>query len=787
MTCPAYELDLPLLTAAAEIRRERLLASALGGLLPGEVVADLFCGAGGWGEGLKLVGGEVGYAVNHSPDAIATHETNNPGCRHHMGDAWKARPRDVIADALAKGGTLGLLLASAACTTHSRAAGGAPISKRVHMLGWCIARWMEELSPRIVLIENVPEWEGWGPLIPRLDEHGKPMRDERGRALMKQDPARKGQHFRRWWRYCERLGYVMEKRVLDAPDYGEASRRKRLFIIARRDGAPIVWPEITNGQRRDQALLQDDVQQRDRRKQGSRSQASVGDGDCQRAVVAGWSAAVRALGIDHHDHARGDNGDCGGTGLAKSRALNPYRTAADIIDWSDLGRSIFDRKGAGLKPKTQARIAEGIRRYVIRDAHPFVVRVTHGEGSWKVSPIDAAMPTQTTRQDLTLCSPVLGARSGTCTGGSPRTETSFASTCTVGITRDTSTPAADSRNSLSGPARNSCSEHGRPTRSGRGDFSSTTASTNGPGSGNPASTAPSFATNRPSLVPNSFEKRTQLLIASGLVCGITPTWMRKKSTAATQAIASSLLGGDDADLRKAGSSCLNELEASPIAIHAHHGGGQSTRVDDSLPSITAGGVHANLATPLMMNNTTHHTGGRVDDSAPTMTTGGQCGLVAPLTTDYYGNATTAHRGDASLGTVTTRDRHGLVGVITRVMGVLNLSASGAQRALQTAAWLKKHLGNDVSIEAETGLAYILIGGIRRYFIDILFRMLKVLELAAAMGFPAAYEWPRTSKGTINQRKAVRMIGNAVSVRTARALIAAVLPRLSGDARRAVVA
>lgn len=130
--------------------RDRLAGSLLGGLAPGEKVADLFCGAGGWGEGAKRLGIGVDYAVNHWGVAIDVHGRNNPECSHHLGDAWKARPRDVIG----KRTRLGLLLASAACTTHSKAKGSAPISKRVHMLGWCIARWMEEAAPRVVLIER---------------------------------------------------------------------------------------------------------------------------------------------------------------------------------------------------------------------------------------------------------------------------------------------------------------------------------------------------------------------------------------------------------------------------------------------------------------------------------------------------------------------------------------------------------------------------------------------------------------------------------------------------------
>lgn len=697
MTCIAHEGGpLSLFEYAAEHARARLAASALGGLLPGEKVADLFCGAGGWGEGGKLHGLRVDFAINHSPEAITTHARNNPGCRHHLGDAWKARPRDVIGPRT----RLGLLLASAACTTHSRAKGSAPVSKRVHMLGWCIARWMEEASPRLVMIENVPEWRDWGPLVPRLDERGREVRDAQGRVVMVHDRARKGQHFRRWWRYCERLGYVMEQRVLDAPDYGEASRRRRLFVIARRDGQPIVWPEVTHGSTTERGGVcqgngGDAIAARcgeGRPGQLASGLSGVSGGEDRRGICgsACGDGARNTSGSGGRTDRRSQHGDDGvRRGGWTTGRLHPLRTAADIIDWSDLGRSIFGRRQA-LKPKTQARIAEGIRRYVIADADPFVLGVTQTGGGWAVSSVDDPLPTQTTRQDLAVCSPVIAPQNSGVFG---------------------------QRSDQPGPTITQ--------------------------KGHQAVTVPVMATTR-----------------NGEREGQAPRCHPVTTPAMT------VTGGSGQGV------------ATPVCIHAHHGGGQATRADAAVPAITSGGVHANLATPLLMNNTSHHTGGRADGPVPTVTTGGQVALVAPLTTDYYGSASTAHHAEKPLGTVTTLDRHGLVGV------VLGLSAAGAARALETAAWLRKHLGDAVPVEEDTGLAYTVIGGVRRYFVDILFRMLRPLELAAAMGFPADYEWPRTRTGTINQRAAVRMIGNAVSVRTARALIAGVLPR--GAAKRKAV-
>lgn len=412
MTCPEGMIDV----AAAE--RALLARSALGGLSPDEGIADLFCGAGGWGEGAKRHGIRVQAAVNHWDQAITTHARNNAGCAHHLGDAWKAKPRDVMR--MAKIRRLGLLLASAACTSHSRAKGSAPVSKRVHMLGWCIARWLKDGQPRVAWIENVPEWQEWGPLVPKRNSRGRVVKDKQGRVVMVQDPERKGQHFRKWWRYCERLGYTMEMRVLEAPDFGAASRRTRLYIQARRDGMPLVWPEKTHGKSADSTQCAgvcgaDGADASEARStQGRPAKLATNTGKDAGRADGGGTGGGEACDERHTGnggggvHRRGQlrDDDCGLHRSNRGRH-RPYRSAAEIIDWSDLGTSIFERPRP-LKPKTLARIAEGIRRFVLNDPQPFTLRVTQSEGKgWHVWPVDQPMPTQTTRQDVAVCTPIL--------------------------------------------------------------------------------------------------------------------------------------------------------------------------------------------------------------------------------------------------------------------------------------------------------------------------------------------------------------------------------------------
>lgn len=197
------------------------------------------------------------------------------------------------------------------CKHFSKAKGGKPREQKIRGLAWVAVRWAQRVRPRIIALENVEEFRDWGP----LSSDGRPIRERRGET------------FRAFVRKLVRLGYVVEHRLLRACDYGAPTSRRRLFLIARCDGQPIVWPEPTHGPGRD----------------------------------------------------------------------HPYRTAAECIDWSDLGQSIFERERP-LADKTLARIARGIRKFVLGTAKPFVIPVNHGgvgRNDLRVHDLDAPMPTIT--------------------------------------------------------------------------------------------------------------------------------------------------------------------------------------------------------------------------------------------------------------------------------------------------------------------------------------------------------------------------------------------------------
>jgi DNA (cytosine-5)-methyltransferase 1 len=194
-----------------------------------ELVVDLFAGGGGASTGIEqALGRHVDIAVNHDPAAVSLHEANHPQTQHFVSDVFEVDPLAVT-----EGRPIGLLWASPDCKHFSKAKGGKPVSKRVRGLAWVVVKWAKLTRPRIICLENVEEFQTWGPLA----EDGRPC------------PERKGRTFQRWVAQLRTLGYVVEWRELRACDYGAPTIRKRLFLVARCDGQPIVWPEPTHAQK----------------------------------------------------------------------------------------------------------------------------------------------------------------------------------------------------------------------------------------------------------------------------------------------------------------------------------------------------------------------------------------------------------------------------------------------------------------------------------------------------------------------------------------------------------
>jgi DNA (cytosine-5)-methyltransferase 1 len=202
-------------------------------LNPNELIVDSFAGGGGASLGISwALGRSPDIAINHDKEAIALHRANHADSLHLSEDVWQVDPVQVCA-----GRPVGLMWLSPDCKHFSKAKGGKPVSKKVRGLAWVAVRWAKAVRPRVIVLENVEEFQTWGPVL---------------RDTQRPCPERKGDTFRSFIRRLTRLGYVVEWRELRACDYGAPTIRKRLFLIARCDGQPIAWPQATYGKGRAQ-------------------------------------------------------------------------------------------------------------------------------------------------------------------------------------------------------------------------------------------------------------------------------------------------------------------------------------------------------------------------------------------------------------------------------------------------------------------------------------------------------------------------------------------------------
>lgn len=195
--------------------------------LADELVVDNFAGGGGASTGIeRAIGRPVDIAINHDPEAVAMHQANHPQTLHLCESVWDVNPCEVCA-----GRPVGLAWFSPDCKHFSKAKGGKPVEKKIRGLAWVAVRWAATVQPRVICLENVEEFITWGPLT----QDGRPC------------PRNRGREFRAFVNALRRLGYAVEWRELRACDYGAPTSRKRLFLVARRDGQPIVWAEPTHG------------------------------------------------------------------------------------------------------------------------------------------------------------------------------------------------------------------------------------------------------------------------------------------------------------------------------------------------------------------------------------------------------------------------------------------------------------------------------------------------------------------------------------------------------------
>ncbi len=191
----------------------------------GEIIVDNFAGGGGASTGIEIATGRlVALAVNHDPAAILMHRTNHPYTEHFQASVWDIDPKAVC-----RGRPVGLAWFSPDCKHFSKAKGAALVDRKIRGLAWITLRWAATVRPRVIILENVEEFQTWGPV-----RKGKPVKKLAGTT------------FRKFIDQLTELGYTVEYRELIAADYGAPTSRKRFYLVARCDGKPIVWPKPTH-------------------------------------------------------------------------------------------------------------------------------------------------------------------------------------------------------------------------------------------------------------------------------------------------------------------------------------------------------------------------------------------------------------------------------------------------------------------------------------------------------------------------------------------------------------
>ncbi|TDV60143.1 DNA cytosine methyltransferase [Pseudomonas sp. LP_7_YM] len=643
-----------------------------------EIVVDFFCGGGGAGTGLEMgLGRKVSVAKNHSAKAISMHSVNHPGARHFTTDVFDGDP-----DTECGGKAVGWFHMSPDCTHHSQAAGGQPRKREIRNLSWIGLKWAGKKKPRVISLENVKQILQWGRLIAKRDKAtGRVIKLDgaiaaRGEVVpvdqqfLIPDPKQRGRTWRRFVALLEGMGYAVEWKVIRACDFGAPTSRERLFMLARCDGQPIVWPEPTHSKK-------------------------------------------------------------------PVKGQKPWRTAAECIDFSDLGKSIFGRK-KDLAPATLRRVAKGMKKFVIDNATPFIVPIANWSGETVQS---ANQPLRTVTSypkggAFSVVSPVMvtAAHGEGKPGGVQRWG-------------DGSKPAGEPLGTVTASGGHSVAI-ATLIQSGYGERPGQEPRV--PGLDQPLGTVVAggvkHALAAAHLVKFRFDDEGKALdeplptITSG------GNYQRPAGAAHAMGIATAFMAQMNGGFNTTDAKSLNDPMTtvtntgsqqqlvSASLLHLR-GNCDARAVDDPLHTVSAGGTHHGLMTAFMERQFGASVGQHLDEPAPTITAGGggKSSLVsfelspeheegalrvAAFLISYYGTENMS-RCDQPAPTITTKDRLGLVTVMVK------------------------------------GTPYVIV--------DIRLRMLQPAELYRAQGFPTDYIITHGADGKpFTKTEQVHMCGNSVS-------------------------
>lgn len=689
-----------------------------------EIYAELFAGGGGFSTGFSMATGRVmDIAVNHDPAAILMHKTNHPHTEHYQEDVFLVDPTTVC-----RGRPVGLLWASPDCKHFSKAKGEPLVDRKIRGLSWVVLRWALDVQPRVIGMENVEEIQTWGPLMVLLDaKTGRPIKyvvNEKGRRkkvvtepgevvppdelAMTPDPAHKGETFQAFIgmlstgidrekqadalaeaceflgvatdsetadRLVKGLGYDLDYRELVAADYGAPTTRKRWVLVARRDGRPIVWPERTHAPRNSEEV--------------------------------------------------------------KSGKLLPWRSAAEIIDWSRPMYSIFESKeeikakyGVNaqrpLADNTQRRIIRGVDKFTIKSGKPFIV-----QGKFQNGPQDIERPltTVTAVGAHELVEPVMAPFLAECNhaGEGHLAETdrplgTITQKCTKGVCAPVMAPFTfpNTQNSVGAPA------------------------------------------NQP--VHTITSAGNQVLAAAQL--------MQYHDEGDGPARASAL------------TECLPTIDGSNrhglVVAHIteYYGNGQPIDPTDPMHTVTGHdreGLTAAILQPFHAGGY-HGRGNSPEEPVNTVTSSGGQSLVAAHIVEFKGEDI-GQRADKPLRTITASwGEFAVAGVKVEKYDPAAPFQGWLGHWPEIRALLNQYCGYTL---ADDEILLLNIGGVWHYIDDILLRMLMPRELYAAQGFPADYIIERDYTGRpYPKNQQVARCGNSVSPQMAAAVVRANFPELA---------
>lgn len=724
--------------------------------LGAELIIDNFAGGGGTSTGLEQAFGRpVDIAINHDPEALAMHAANHPHTTHLCESVWDVDPIKVTNNR-----PVGLVWLSPDCKHFSKAKGGKPVEKRIRGLAWVTLRWAAKCKPRVIMLENVEEFKTWGPLLVEADGSAKP------------DPSKKGKTFDSFIRQLRAHGYTVDYREMRGCDHDTPTIRKRFFLVARRDGIAIKWPEPTHG-------------------------------------------APDSIGV-------------------RAGKLLPYRTAAECIDFSLPCPSIFERDKP-LAPATLRRIAKGIMRYVVDAADPFIVNTANSKTSGRAPNVwETVQPlrTITSAPGFSVVAPTIVPVTHQ---GGDRTESIGEPFRTItGAHRGekalgVATLVQVGYGEREGQAPRALDIE-KPLGTVVGESKHALVSALLTGVGGRAGQSRPRGVDEPTATATS--KADAALVTAVLVDAahgeVSPGGVKRWGTGAhdveaplgtvtasgNKAVATAFLakhytgvvGSDLADPIGTVTACdHHSLVTAFLTEHANASNQRVMPADEPLRTICAQvkGGHFSMVSAHITKFRTGATGSPLDEPLHTVTAGGQ--QARPGTGNAMGivtahiqrdmGASVGHAADAPLGTVTAGGGGKSALVTSNMIKLRGTStaagtdeplgtvSAGGQHHAEVRAFLLSYYGTDQAPEIDGPLAtvtsrdrfgLVTIHGQDYQIVDIGLRMLQPRELFRAQGFPDDYIIGDDPAQGLKLTKSaqVRMCGNSVCPPMAKALILA---------------